>query len=249
MINYMSRRHFLLRHRSHFEHFLSKVETRKKLNKQILSTHLSPKLQPLHQSSRDAICQKFEEDTRDHWLPKMRRTGNATMNHVARNIHRHETSSFSTCATSRGGGLASLSLSLSPPSPLSSLPFSSSLSVRTTHVQAIRYDWPDPRFRTNHFIKAVLNKPAFDYTPHHLVVIVSYTFLLSFFALCSIRSFRSSGKEFFSLIFSTDFPQNSLALPALHAEFLVIFSICENKLKVHWFIADNHSSHCCAFIH
>lgn len=41
-----------------------------------------------------------------------------------------------------------------------------SFSVRTTHVQAIRYDWLDPRFRTNHFIKApVLNKPAFDYSP------------------------------------------------------------------------------------
>lgn len=100
----------------------------------------------------------------------MRRTGNATMNHVARNIHRHETSSFSMCTTSRGGGRTSpsLSLSLSPPSLLSSLPFSSSLSVRTTHVQAIRYDWSNPRFRTNHFIKAVLNKPAFDYIPHHL---------------------------------------------------------------------------------
>lgn len=74
-------------------------------------------------------------------------------------------------------GLTSFSFSLSF---LSSFffpaPFlSPSLSVRTTHVQAIRYDWPDPRFRTNHFIKAVLNKPAFDYTPRHLVVIVSYT--------------------------------------------------------------------------
>lgn len=40
------------------------------------------------------------------------------------------------------------------------------LFLRTTHVQAIRYDWLDPRFRTNHFIKApVLNKPAFDYSP------------------------------------------------------------------------------------
>lgn len=117
------------------------------------------------------------------------------MNHVARKIHRHETSSSSTCATSRAGlGRTSLSL---PPSfflpPLSlcslslfrflslflslALSFSVSLSfsVRTTHVRAIRYDWPDPRFRTNHFIKAVLNKPAFDYTPRHLVVIVPYT--------------------------------------------------------------------------
>jgi len=101
------------------------------------------------------------------------------MNHVACNIHRHETSSSSTCATSRGVQSGRTNLSLSPLSllPLSfPVPFlSSSLSVRTTHVQAIRYDWPDPRFRTNHFIKAVLNKPAFDYTPRHLVVIVSYT--------------------------------------------------------------------------
>lgn len=61
-----------------------------------------------------------------------------------------------------------------------------SLSVRTTHVRAIRYDWLDPRFRTNHFIKAsVLNKPAFDYSPCHLVVIVPYT--ISF-----LRTFRSN---------------------------------------------------------
>lgn len=126
------------------------------------------------------------------WLPKMKKTENATMNHVARNIHRHETSSFSTCATSHGGGRTSSSFSLF----LSLLPFSLfflllslllcssfSLSVRTTHVQAIRYDWSDPRFRTNHFIKAVLNKPAFDYTPRHLVVIVSYT-SPPFFAPC-----------------------------------------------------------------
>jgi len=100
----------------------------------------------------------------------------------SRNIHQHEMSSFSTCATSHGGGWTSpplsLSLSLSLFFLLSlSFFFFQSLSflVRTTHVQAIRYDWPDPRFRTNHFIKAVLNKPAFDYTPRHLVVIVSYT--------------------------------------------------------------------------
>lgn len=110
------------------------------------------------------------------------------MNRVARNILRRETSSSSTCATSHDGGrlaFLSLLLSLSP---------SLSLSVRTTHVQAIRYDWPDPRFRTNHFIKAVLNKPAFDYTPRHLVVIVSYTFSFLRTLLLS-ASFRSNGKR------------------------------------------------------
>lgn len=126
------------------------------------------------------------------------------MNHVARNIHRHEMSSFSTCATSHGGGRTSPSLSLFLPSLLLSsllflllsiLPSSSlSFSVRTTHVQAIRYDWPDPRFRTNHFIKAVLNKPAFDYTPRHLVVIVSYT-SSTLRTLLSVRSART-GKNY-----------------------------------------------------
>lgn len=146
------------------------------------------------------------------WLPKMKRTGNATMNHVARNIHRHETSSFSTCATSHGGGRTSPSLSISLfLLPSSFFPFLSSfapsrflslfLSVRTTHVQAIRYDWPDPRFRTNHFIKAVLNKPAFDYTPRHLVVIVSYTFSI-LRTLLSARSAWTEKNWFLSFIFS-----------------------------------------------
>jgi len=141
------------------------------------------------------------------------------MNHVARNIHQHEMSSFSTCATSHGGGWTSpsLSLSLSLSLFLSSFSFfllppsffffqSLSFLVRTTHVQAIRYDWPDPRFRTNHFIKAVLNKPAFDYTPRHLVVIVSYTSSI-LRTLLSARSARTE-KNYFRRLSFPQVPQN-----------------------------------------
>ena len=99
--------------------------------------------------------------------------------------HQHQTSSSRATATILDGRSHSLVFFLPVPLLLSRL-FYVSLLARTTHVWAIRYDWLDPRFRTNHFIKAsVLNKPAFDYSLCHLVVIVPYTF--SF-----LRTFRSN---------------------------------------------------------
>lgn len=146
------------------------------------------------------------------------------MNHVARNILWHETSSSSTCATSHDGGrLAFLSLLLSFSLSLLLL-LSLSLLVRTTHVQAIRYDWPDPRFRTNHFIKAVLNKPAFDYTPRHLVVIVSYTSSFLRTLLLSTRSASTEKNYVYRVYLLTCISQNSLGVPlhvCSHKNFLV----------------------------
>lgn len=110
-----------------------------------------------------------------------------------------------------------LSFSLSFCLSLSPSPFFLSLSVRTTHVRAIRYDWPDPRFRTNHFIKAVLNKPAFDYTPRHLVVIVPYT-SSSLRTLLSARSARAE-KNYSHRLSFPPLSRNSLShgviIPAL----------------------------------
>lgn len=76
------------------------------------------------------------------------------------------------------------------------LAFSTSLSglAQLTSGQS-GYDWLDPRFRTNHFIKAsVLNKPAFDYSPCHLVVIVPYTF--SFLRIFRSNRFTSAAKNY-----------------------------------------------------
>lgn len=77
------------------------------------------------------VHQRYDGNMHNWRLSKTRKTGNATMNCVARNIHRHKTSSFSTCASSRGGGWTSLSLSLPL---LSSSIFSLSFSLPPFYI-------------------------------------------------------------------------------------------------------------------